>query len=55
MKVIHLNSFTFDVFYNEGWENWARYKVTKDKKVVQIRGVAVPKNIQNFLEKRYQK
>ena len=55
MKVIHINAHTFDIFYNIGWENWARFKITRDKKLIQTNGMAVPKNIQIFLEKRYQK
>ena len=54
MLVKYLNTNTFDIFFNDGWENWARFHVEKGK-LVQITGVPVPKNIQLFLENRYKK
>ena len=53
MKVFHINANTFDIFYNTGWEYWARFKV-QNKKLIQTNGMAVPANIRTFLEKRYQ-
>lgn len=53
MKVLHLNQKTFDIFFNQGWENWARFQIDGNKKLQQVAGVEVPKNIKLFLEKRY--
>lgn len=54
MVVKHLSKNKFDVFFNEGWENWGRFEI-QNKKIVQVAGVSIPKNIQLFLEKRYLK
>ena len=54
MVVKHINKTTFDLFYDIGWENWGRFQIT-DKKVQQIQGKEVPKNILAFLNKRYSK
>ena len=53
MKVFHISANKFDVFYNTGWEYWARFEI-QDKKLKQVSGTTIPKNIQLFLEKRYQ-
>lgn len=54
MLVKHINKSTFDVFFDNGWENWARFLV-KNNKLHQIAGIAVPKPIESFLNKRYTK
>ena len=53
MKVMHISANEFDIFYNTGWEYWARFEI-HNKKLYQVAGAPVPKNIQLFLEKRYQ-
>jgi len=52
MVVKHINSQTFDVFFENGWNNWGRFFVDKNQ-VTQIAGEKVPTNIQKFLVKRY--
>ena len=52
MLVKHLSKTEFDIFFNSGWENWARFQL-KGKHLVQTKGVTVPTNIQSFLTKRY--
>jgi hypothetical protein len=52
MLVKHLSKNTFDVFFNKGWENWARFEVMNNK-LAQVGGVHVPNNIQTFLNNRY--
>ena len=52
MLVKHLSKNTFDVFFNKGWENWARFEV-QGKQLSQVGGVHVPNNIQTFLNNRY--
>ena len=52
MVVKHLNPQTFDVFFENGWNNWGRFFVDKNQ-VTQIAGEKVPTNIQKFLVKRY--
>jgi len=54
MLVKHINASRFDVFYNTGWENWARFEI-KDGHTYQVAGAATPKNILVFLAKRYNK
>ena len=54
MLVKHINKNTFDIWFDTGWENWARFEVTK-KGVNQVGGVEVPKPIISFLTKRYVK
>jgi len=54
MKVIHINNNLFDIFFNIGWDNWARFAI-RGNKAVQVAGVEVPSNIQHFLAKRYNK
>jgi hypothetical protein len=54
MLVKHITKNRFDVFYNDGWENWARFEV-KGGKTMQIAGVPAPKNIGAYLDKRYSK
>jgi len=54
MKVIHINNNLFDIFFNIGWDNWARFSLHNNK-LTQIAGVPVPGNIQHFLAKRYVK
>lgn len=54
MVVKHITKSTFDVFFDSGWENWARYEVTNGK-LKQIAGLTPPKNIFMFLNKRYSK
>lgn len=52
MLVKHLSKNEFDVFWNKGWDNWARFTV-ENKNLIQVKGVEVPKNIQAFLTNRY--
>lgn len=52
MLVKHLSKTEFDVFFNSGWENWARFEV-QGKTLTQTKGEKVPSNIQAFLNKRY--
>lgn len=52
MLVKHITKNEFDVFFNKGWENWARYEL-QNGKLVQTKGVQVPDNIKTFLDKRY--
>ena len=54
MKVLHINNKLFDIFFGQGWENWARFVLDRGK-LVQVNGVEVPKNIKTFLVKRYSK
>lgn len=54
MLVKHCNPNLFDIFYNQGWENWARFSIVNGK-VTQVKGNAVPTNIHAFLTKRYTK
>lgn len=54
MKVMHINSKLFDIFFNIGWENWARFSIHNNK-ISQVAGIEVPRNIMAFLQKRYQK
>lgn len=54
MIVKHINPNSFDIFYNQGWDNWARFSLTPSK-IVQVAGNPVPKNIFLFLAKRYGK
>jgi hypothetical protein len=54
MLVKHINAGLFDIFFNQGWDNWARFEVVQGK-VNQIKGHTVPTNIQSFLAKRYNK
>ena len=54
MLVKHISSNRFDVFYNNGWDNWARFQV-ENGKPKQTNGFPVPKNIEIFLAKRYSK
>ena len=54
MKVMHITDKLFDIFFNQGWENWARFAV-KGGKIHQVAGVEVPKNIYHFLTNRYAK
>ena len=54
MLVKHISKNEFDVFFNSGWENWARFEV-RDKQLLQTKGVQEPSNIQSFLNKRYLK
>lgn len=52
MLIKNVNKNTFDLFFNEGWENWARFQVNNHK-VTQIAGVHVPVNIIKYLEKKH--
>ena len=52
MLVKHLSKNEFDVFWNKGWDNWARFEVSNNQ-LQQVKGVQVPANIQSFLNKRY--
>jgi len=52
MLIKHINKNTFDLFFNNGWDNWARFEVTNNK-LQQQAGVQVPANITSFLNKRY--
>ena len=54
MKVLHIHNNLFDIFFNIGWENWARFAI-RNGKLLQVSGVEVPKNILLFLNKRYAK
>lgn len=54
MNVKHINKTTFDVFFDNGWDNWARFQ-KNGSGVTQIDGVEVPKPIISFLNKRYSK
>jgi len=54
MLVKHINNNTFDIFYDSGWENWARFK-HDGKQIVQIAGTSVPKQIHIFLSRKYGK
>jgi len=54
MIVKHINKTTFDVFFDSGWENWARFQV-ENGTLKQVNGVSTPANIRAFLEKRYKK
>lgn len=52
MIVKHIAKNQFDIFFDTGWENWARFTI-ENKSLKQTAGVSIPKNIQTFLEKRY--
>lgn len=52
MIVKHITKNKFDIFYNSGWENWARFEV-QENKLNQTKGNPVPTNITTFLTKRY--
>jgi len=52
MLIKHINKNTFDLFFNNGWDNWARFEV-KGTQLHQVNGVQVPTNITSFLNKRY--
>jgi len=52
MLIKHINKNTFDLFFNNGWDNWARFEV-KGTQLSQVSGVQVPTNITSFLNKRY--
>jgi len=54
MKVLHINNNLFDIFFNLGWNNWARFEI-RNNKLTQLAGVTVPANILHFLAKRYVK
>jgi hypothetical protein len=58
MLIKHVNKKVFDLFYNNGWENWARFQISKTndhhRKIEQIAGdPAIPGGIIQFLEKKY--
>ena len=52
MLVKHLSKNEFDIFWNKGWENCARFEIMNNK-LAQVGGVHVPNNIQTFLNNRY--
>ncbi len=52
MLIKNVNGTTFDVFFNNGWENWGRFTVA-NKQLQQIAGVAVPGSIINYLKKKH--
>lgn len=52
MLIKNVNSNTFDVFFNDGWDNWGRFQIN-NKKLSQIGGVGyVPASIINYLKKK---
>lgn len=55
MKIIHVNRNTFDVFLNEGWDNWSRFKIKfgKVNELFQIKGPRVPKAVLVELTQKY--
>lgn len=52
MLIKNINKNTFDLFFNNGWENWARFSVV-DNKLQQISGVNVPASIIGYLKKKH--
>lgn len=55
MLIKNINNNTLDVFINNGWDNWARYKITREaqKKVLtQIAGETLPPNVVSYLKKK---
>ena len=52
MLVKHITPTIFDIFYNQGWDSWARFSV-ENNTLIQTKGQTVPKNITTFLTKRY--
>lgn len=51
MLIKNINKNKFDLFFNNGWENWARFEISNNK-LHQIAGVAVPFSIINYLKKK---
>ena len=52
MLVKHINNNTFDIFFNQGWDNWGRFQI-ENNKLTQIGGITVPANIITYLTKRH--
>jgi uncharacterized membrane protein len=57
MLIKHVTKKTFDVFFNNGWENWARFEIVKNekhqRKLKQVAGEQIPTGIAQFLERKY--
>ena len=55
MLIKHINKNLFDVFINNGWENWERYNVVNNngvRSLNRIAGEAQPSNVVNYLQKK---
>lgn len=52
MLIKNINKNTFDLFFNNGWENWARFSVASGK-LQQTCGVNVPASIIGYLKKKH--
>jgi hypothetical protein len=52
MLIKQVNGNTFDLFFNQGWDNWARF-TKENNKLRQISGVSVPQNIIHYLQKKH--
>lgn len=58
MLIKHVNKKVFDLFFNSGWENWARFEIIKtDQHKRQLKQIAgehtVPPGIRQYLDKKY--
>jgi hypothetical protein len=44
MKVLRVKKFPlFDIFFGEGWENWTRVQVNKDRSMKVVGGLELDK------------
>ena len=52
MLIKRLDSNSFDVFWGNGWGNWARYSV-EGQKLQQVKGIRAPFPVVVALKKRF--
>lgn len=52
MLIKRIDSREFDVFWGNGWTNWARFELA-DGKLHKVKGMGVPYPVVTALKKRY--
>ena len=50
MEIKHLTTSLFDVFYNDGWTSYVRFRKTKHGLVIYKRSKDLPNNYLDLLE-----
>jgi len=57
MLIKHITKKVFDVFFNTGWEHWARFELVKndkyERKLVQIKGDPAPHGVVTYVNRIY--
>jgi hypothetical protein len=50
MHIKFINNALFDVFYNDGWSSYVRFRKTKHGLIIYKRSVDLPKDYLDMLE-----